>query len=895
MTAAHATASSHAPTPTVTTADLSPGMQQYFALKEAHQDYLLFYRMGDFYELFFEDAIKASSLLDIALTKRGKIGDTEIPMCGVPAHASEMYLQRLIAKGEKVAVCEQMEDPAEAKKRGSKSVVKRDVVRIVTAGTLTEDALLAPNRPNYLACYSEVKGEAAIAWADISTGEFSVQPCERDRLTADLARIAPRELLVADSLYENGLREKVEDYQDALSLRPDASFSPSAGEHRLKETYQLGALDAWGDLSAAEISACAALLDYLVLTQKDTNTPLQAPKRYSSSEALLMDAATRRNLEIATTLAGERSGSVLHTIDRTLTAAGGRLLAHRLNAPLTDATRINQRLDAVQLLLTQTNTREALRQHLRHCPDIQRAITRLSMGRGGPRDMAAIRAGLDAAHAMRSHMLHADLHKNLPAALQQCMDFLGDHTPLTQELSRALAEELPLLARDGGFIASGYHAVLDKYRALRDESRKVVATMQMELAQEIGISTLKIKHNNVLGYFIEVTSQHEKKIPPHFIHRQSMKGALRYSTPALIQIEQEIGEAANKALALELEIFELLLDELQSASTSIMLAAQAMAELDVYAALATLAEEEHYNRPAIDSSLAFHIEGGRHPVVEAFMKRQSKQAFIRNGCDLSAQQRLWLLTGPNMAGKSTFLRQNALITLLAQMGSYVPADSAHIGVVDRLFSRVGAADDLARGRSTFMVEMVETATILAQSTERSLVIFDEIGRGTATFDGLSIAWAVVEHLHNTTRCRGLFATHYHELTVLNESLPSLSCHTMKVREWKDEVIFMHQIKEGTADRSYGIHVARLAGLPLPVIQRARVILKTLEDERHSPVAHLSAHSLPLFATAHSTEMSSKETLNSPESPALDLLRSSDLDALSARDALALLYKLKDIL
>lgn len=885
----------NSPANTASTADLSPGMKQYFVLKEAHKDYILFYRMGDFYEMFFEDAIKAASLLDISLTKRGKVGDTDIPMCGVPVHASEMYLQRLIAKGEKVAVCEQLEDPAEAKKRGSKSVVHRDVVRIVTPGTITEEALLAPTQANYLACYSEIKGEAALAWADISTGEFGVQMCERDRLSSDLARLSPREILVSEQLYDHGLREKVEDYYEALSLRPDASFSASAAENRLKEMYQLGALDAWGDLTAAELSACAALLDYLVLTQKQTATPLQTPKRHHLSESMVIDGATRRNLEISSTLSGERTGSLLHTIDRTLTSAGARLLAHRLSAPLTDAARINARLDVVSLLLKQPNTRTTLKEHLKQCPDIQRAISRLSMGRGGPRDMAAIGQGLTAAHHIRQSLQALRGCDPFPTILHQSIDFLGDHTALTYELSRALAPELPMQARDGGFIAVRYHAVLDKYRSLRDESRKTVAQMQQELIQETGINTLKIKYNNVLGYFIEVTSQHEKKIPQHFIHRQSMKGALRYSTPALISIEKEIGEAADKALKLELEIFDLLLDEIQAASTTIMLAAQAIAEIDVYLSLATLAEEQHYTRPALDHSMAFHIEGGRHPVVEAFMKRQSQQAFIRNDCDLNTQQRLWLLTGPNMAGKSTFLRQNALITLLAQMGSFVPADSAHIGVVDKLFSRVGAADDLARGRSTFMVEMVETATILAQATEHSLVILDEIGRGTATFDGLSIAWAVVEHLHNTTRCRGLFATHYHELTVLSESLPSLACYTMKVREWKDEVIFMHQIKQGTADRSYGIHVARLAGLPLPVIQRARVILKTLEDERHSPTAQLSTHSLPLFAVSQKGEALPDLNASSAISPALDMLKLSDVDALTPREALELLYKLKEMM
>lgn len=879
--------------PALSFADLSPGMQQYLALKEAHKDYLLFYRMGDFYELFFNDAVKAAGLLDIALTKRGKINDIDIPMCGVPFHASEIYLQRLIAKGEKVAICEQMEDPAEAKKRGSKSVVRRDVVRIVTPGTITEDSLLAPTRANFLACYAEAKHEGALAWADISTGEFYVQPSARDRLNTDLARINPRETLVGESTYSSGLQTTLEDWRDQLTFRPDSVFAVTSAEHRLKEAFNLAALDAWGELSAAELTACAALMDYISLTQKDTLTPLQAPHRHAQHDMLLMDAATRRNLEITVTLQGERSGSVLHTVDRTLTAAGARLLASHLSAPLTDVAQINARLDAVSYLVETPELRANLRDLLRQCPDMERGLTRLLMGRGGPRDMAQLRAGLERATAMRQ-ILQAALE--LPANLHHNAQHLGEHTNIIYKFTCALADELPLLARDGGFIAKGYHPQLDHFKSLRDESRQLLAVMQQDLANETGINTLKIKHNNVLGYFIEVTSQHEKKIPEHFIHRQSMKGALRYSTPALINIERDIAEAADKALKLELELFEELMSDIRAHAATITLCAHAIAALDVSAALAELSANENYQRPVIDNSLEFTITEGRHPVVEHHMRKSSRDAFIRNDCDLSAQQRLWLLTGPNMAGKSTFLRQNALITLLAQAGSFVPASSAHIGVVDRLFSRVGAADDLARGRSTFMVEMVETATILAQSTARSLVILDEIGRGTATFDGLSIAWAVVEHLHNSTKCRGLFATHYHELTLLAETLASLSCHTMSVREWKDNVIFLHQVKKGTADRSYGIHVARLAGLPAPVIARAKTILKSLEDERHSPVANLSANSLPLFAAAPAPEPEHDAlALESTTHPALEILQGADIDALSPRDAQALLYQLKELL
>ncbi|MBM3618637.1 MAG: DNA mismatch repair protein MutS, partial [Alphaproteobacteria bacterium] len=644
----------------------------------------------------------------------------------------------------------------------------------------------------------------------------------------------------------------------------------------------------FGGLTRADTAACGGLLDYVQLTQK-TNLPrLDKPRKESAAGFMAIDAATRANLELTHTLSGSRKGSLLSVIDQTVTSAGARFLAAHLAAPLTDAATIGERLNAVEYLLDERDLRADLRSTLKECPDMERALSRLFLGRGGPRDLLAIGAGLDAAAAIK-HKLH--LAQNLPNLLAEQRDGLGSFENLRDTLTRAVKKECGLLARDGNFIEAGYHAALDEFRTLRDEGRRVVAALQNRLQSETGINTLKIKHNNVLGYFIEITALHEKKVPESFIHRQTLAGNIRYSTVELSELERNISEAADKALKLELELFTVLVNLITSHAEAITLAARSLAGLDVAASHAEQAEQARYTRPTLDDSTAFHLVGARHPVVEAHLQKSGAKAFIGNDCDLADKQRLWLLTGPNMAGKSTFLRQNALVAILAQIGSFVPAESAHIGVVDRLFSRVGAADDLARGRSTFMVEMVETATILNNTTERSLVILDEIGRGTATYDGLSIAWAVVEYLHNISRCRALFATHYHELTVLAETLPALAPHTMKVKEWKGDVVFLHEVISGAADRSYGIHVAKLAGLPQGVIQRANTILAGLEADKGKNRAPRLADTLPLFGfqAAQAAPVPAEPAKPSAVEEALHRI---DPDELTPKAALELLYSLK---
>lgn len=870
--------------PSSKAAQPSPMMAQYMAIKADAGDSLLFYRMGDFYELFFDDAVKAAAALDITLTRRGRHQGDDIPMCGVPVHAADAYLARLIRKGFKVSVCEQTEDPAEAKKRGSKSVVRREVVRVVTPGTLTEETLLDARRHNYLAALARAGGDLALAWLDISTGDFTVAPTGPSDLAADLSRLDPGELLVSDGLFgRDELKDALEDFAGTLTPLPTVRFDSAGGERRLKALLGVAALDGFGQFGRAELAASGALVDYVELTQKGRLPLIKPPRRQAAGAALLIDAATRRNLELTRTLAGERQGSLLSVIDRTVTGAGARLLAAHLASPLTDPDAINARLDMVQFFVDDTGLRERVREILRRCPDIERALSRLSLGRGGPRDLAAIRDGLAEAAMLRETL--ADIG---PDGIRAAATDLGHHEVLVDRLERALADDLPNITRDGGFIAPRYDEALDELRVLRDESRRHVAALQQKYADQTGVASLKVRHNNVLGYYIEVTPKHAPSMTEDFIHRQTMANAMRYTTTELAALDEKIRGAADKALALELALFEDLAGEVTTRGAAVAAAAQALAALDVASALAELAVEQQHCRPKVDDSLAFRIDGGRHPVVEAALAEADAARFVPNDCDLGTEaSRLWLVTGPNMAGKSTFLRQNALIAILAQIGAYVPAAAAHIGVVDRLFSRVGAADDLARGRSTFMVEMVETAAILNQSGPRALVILDEIGRGTATFDGLSIAWATVEHLHDVNRCRALFATHYHELTALAAKLDHLANHTMRIKEWQGDVVFLHEVAPGAADRSYGIQVAKLAGLPQPVVSRAERVLAELEQGEQSGTAARLADDLPLFSAT--VQQAAPAPRQSAAEAALAEIRPDDL---TPRAALDLLYQLK---
>ena len=873
---------------------VTPMIAQYLEIKAQNPGALLFYRMGDFYEMFFDDAVAAAEALDIALTKRGFHLGEPIAMCGVPVHAAEGYLLSLIRKGFRVAIAEQLEDPAEAKKRGSKSVVRRDVVRLVTPGTLTEDSLLEARRHNFLAAWAEVRDEAALAWADISTGELRVMTCPQVRLAPELARLAPREVLVSEAR-ERELYAVIEEAGAAMTALARGSLDSTSAEKRLCGLFGVGSLDAFGSFGRAEISAMGALVDYLDLTQRGNLPLLRPPLKEAAGGLMQIDAATRRNLEITQALSGGREGSLLAAVDRTVTAAGARLLERRLSGPSRDLAVIGARLEAVRFLKDRPGLREGLRDTLRRVPDMDRALSRLALDRGGPRDLTAIRAGLAGALSVSETLV-----VGVPPLLAEAGRALVGHEALSGLLEEALVAEPPLMARDGGFVASGFDEELDDTRRLRDEGRGVVAGMQADYIAATGIQSLKIKHNNVLGYFIETTATHAEKMlaPPlneTFIHRQTTANQVRFTTLPLSEIETRILNAGNHAIEIEKRHYEAFRAAVLAQSGAIGAAARALAEIDLAASFADLAAAEDWVEPEVDSGHAFEVREGRHPVVERALRRQGAGPFVANDCDLTEGQTpaIWLLTGPNMAGKSTFLRQNALIALLAQAGSFVPARKAHLGLVSQLFSRVGASDDLARGRSTFMVEMVETAAILNQADDRALVILDEIGRGTATYDGLSIAWATLEHLHGTNRCRALFATHYHEMTNLAGKLEGVENATVAVKEWEGDLIFLHEVRKGAADRSYGVQVARLAGLPPAVIERARTVLEALEAGEREGGGRQKAliDDLPLF---RAVAASAPPRPAKRESEVERRLKAVHPDELTPKEALSLIYELAEI-
>lgn len=882
--------------------NISPGMVQYLQIKSQYQDYLLFYRMGDFYELFFDDAVKASQALDIALTKRGRIKGENVPMCGVPYHAYESYMAKLIKAGYKVAVCEQMENPEEAKKRGSKSVVKREVIRLVTPGTLTEDTLLDARKNNYILSISKQNNVYGFAWIDLSTGEFYTQEMsfnsnmEYHELSGVLARLSPGEILIADSFLEKSyLFDLFNEYREKLSVLPAARFNANNSLKRILNFYNVQTIDSFGNFGRVEIMSAGVLLDYIADTQKIQMPRISRPVKIIYTKYMEIDASTRQNLDLTD---GPRGATLISVIDRTVTACGARMLNSRLANPLLDIDEINARYDIIDFFINHGDIRDKLREKLKGFPDVERAVARLGAGRGGPRDLYTVLQALSVLPRLSSTIKaykKTDVVDDMPPALSDTLQRLGNHYGLITTLSTALDlsdpdNSLPHLARDGGFIAKGYSPELDNLREMGQKGHDYIIGLQDKYIKETGLDNLKIKYNSVIGYFIEVPNKSAAALlgNPTFIHRQSVLNATRFSTAELTELENDLRSATEKALALELSIYEDLVRHVIIEADDISRSAAALAELDIGAALADLALEYNYCRPKLDNSLLFEIEDGRHPMVEAALRPSNEKVFVGNNCSLDVENnRIWLITGPNMAGKSTFLRQNALIAIMAQIGSYVPAKSAHIGIIDKVFSRVGASDDLSRGRSTFMVEMVETASILNRATERSFVILDEIGRGTATFDGVSIAWSVVEYLHEVNKCRSLFATHYHELTMLADKLKALSLHCMKIKEFNDEVIFLHEVIDGAADRSYGIHVAKLAGLPKAVITRSEQVLRRLENDNRQNGIIRGEMDLPLFSYAL-PDKEDKKSFSKVEK----MLREIEPDDLTAREALEKLYELK---
>ena len=848
-------------------------MAQYRRLKDEAGEALLFYRMGDFFELFFDDAKVAAACLDIALTKRGGAEGEPIPMCGVPVHSAESYLARLIKAGNRVAIAEQIESPAEARKaRGSKALVERAIIRLVTPGTLTEETLLESASANWLAAIGKAGEEYAIAAADISTGRFELVACGPGELAAELARLSPAET-IAD--------EKI---AGIATTAGKGGFDSLSGERALKRRFGLATLDGLGSPSRAELAAAGGLLDYLDATQKGSAILLDAPRRVARSSHMAIDSATRDSLELCRSVLGGLAGSLLHEIDRCQTAAGRRLLAEDVSAPLTDRPAIEARLALVAWLHEDALRRERVRSALKAMPDFARALARIAAGRGSPRDLALLRDGLAAAAALKAEI---ESEPDRPELLESLLPSLGGHSALIDQFQRALVESPPIDASKGGYIAEGYDAALDTLRADSSDGRRAIAALESRYRESTGVSSLKIRHNAVLGYHIEVAARHaDKLLAPDsgFTHRQTLAGVVRFNSPDLHAEAARVVEAGAHALAAEAAHAEELSALAVASAARITATAEAIARIDVAASHAARAVEGSWTRPNITDEPCMEIEAGRHPVVESALGA-SGERFVANDLRLGSDDRLWLITGPNMGGKSTFLRQAALSAVLAQCGSFVPAARAKVGLVDRLFSRVGASDNLARGRSTFMVEMVETAAILAQATPQSLVILDEIGRGTSTYDGLAIAWAVVEAMHDQVKCRTLFATHYHELTRLAGRLDCLSLHHVRAREWKGDLVLLHEVAEGAADRSYGIAVAKLAGLPRAVVARAKSVLAKLEAGRDATGGIAAGlDDLPLFAAAMEPESS--------VDPLTEALAEIDPDRLSPREALEALYRLK---
>lgn len=885
---------------------VTPSMQQYLDIKKDYQDYLVFYRMGDFYELFYEDAVIASKALDLVLTSRTK--DMDVPMCGVPFHAYESYLAKLIRQGYKVAIAEQTETPEEAKKRGRNALVNREIIRLVTPGTLIEENLLDDRQNNFLLCIVRDMFSLGFSWLDMSTGDFFTKNIESDAsaLSSDIynmiCKIEPSEIIISNALASNkSIMSLLAQCTGKKTVLPDARFNVENAQNRIKKFYAIQDIKSFGSFSSCEISAAGMILDYVETTQKDHLPRLNPIVSISEAKYMEIDPATQRNLELLIGADGTKQTSLLKSIDKTLTAPGARLFRHRLIYPSLNVVEINRRLDCIDFFIDAEQMRTDLRDIFKRMSDMERIITRVSTGSCRPKDLLALKQSLINLSLLKRIIVnygqYGKLITKLPTVMADILDRIDDFSELIDLLDKAIKhddcdeEKLPAHIRDGGFIRTGFDATLDEWLNLKNHTVEYTKTLGEKYSQELNVTSAKVRYNTLIGYFVEINKKEADAAFKNlnFVHRQTVLNAVRFTTVELSELEQKINSANDKAFAIEMEIYNDIVLKILAEAKAISNSSLALAEIDIACAAAEISQMRNYTRPVLDDSYRFEIEEGRHVVVEEALNKAHEGPFVANSCLLNGQQkRLWLITGPNMAGKSTFLRQNALIAIMAQMGLYVPAKKAHIGLIDKIFSRVGASDDLSRGRSTFMVEMIETAAILNQSTPRSFVILDEIGRGTATFDGLSIAWAVVEYLAEVNQCRALFATHYHELTVLAQKLNMISLHAMKIKEYNGNVIFMHEIVDGVADRSYGVHVAKLAGLPKLVTKRAEQILKVLEKNSPNTKLNTDSDDLPLFSAFKHQQ---QEVTSSPLETALAALNP---DQLTPREALEKLYDLKNI-
>lgn len=885
-------------------------MQQYLDLKFAHLDCLLLFRMGDFYEMFFEDALISSQILGIALTRRGKNGDEEIAMCGVPYHSVETYLNKLIEENFKIAICEQLETPEEAKKRdGYKAVVKREVTRIITPGTVTEESLINLQMPNYLvslvlmkntatknnvAQNNAAQNSAAVCYVDLSTLEISVASLPINEVLNELSRLQPKEMLLSENHRLDPLSSQIsQQLRIRISYQVDSFFAAKKCKNIILDFYKIHDLQAIGELSDCQISSIGSVLEYLSLTQKQNrphNRPiLPLPKIIHHHNFMTIDSATRRNLEITSTVLGKTKGSILECLNHTMTKAGSRLLYHFLSAPLIEISEINYRQEITSFFYANLPLVENIKKLLKNTGDIERCLARITMNRGCGRDLLNIKYSLNAAMQIKGELVTC-CGLNFPPEIENLVKPLSGHDELYDLIDRAIKEDAPNYINEGGIINHDYHPKVAELYELLSNGKAYVEKLKHQYRLETGIENLKISHNNVLGLFIEITPRHnEKMVERNFIHRQTTASSVRYTTPALQKLESDMVNARSLVNNLEIELYQTICQQVIDQSTKMQWLARSLSNLDVFCNFAYIAHEYNYVRPILTNDLDFEIIKGRHLVVEQSLCAD-KKSFVSNDCKLSFNNRIWLITGPNMAGKSTFLRQNAIIAILAQIGSFVPASAAKIGIIDKIFSRIGAGDDLQLGKSTFMVEMLETSAILAQSTSRSLVILDEVGRGTSTYDGVSIAWSVLEYIHDQLQCRCLFATHYHELTTMDSFLPALANYTSGIEELEHEILFLHNIIKGAADKSYGIHVASLAGLPKSVIMRANAILKKLETtstSKNKNIIKSQSNNLNLFdlqlaqTDLHSNKL--KETINNIE-----------INQLSPSEALELIYQLKEL-
>ena len=868
---------------------ITPLMAQYLEIKEKHPAALLFFRMGDFYELFFDDAYVASDLLNITLTKRGKLSGEDIPMCGVPHHAADRYIEALIKKGLNVAICEQTETPFEAKKRGYKAIVKRDVIRIITPGTLVEDNLLKKNANNFLLSINEVRGDLSIAWTDISTGNLLVKAISSDQLDSFMERIRPSEILISENYAQENLAKLKEKYK--VSILSSSSFNTNNSQEKLMNHYGVKSISSFGSFSYSMIGALGSILDYLLLTQNGDNIQLLRPCLESNRSILEIDQHTRKNLEINRSLSGEKEGSLVSILDKTMTSFGSRLLEQRVNAPLTEIKLIQENLSLTEFFFENSSISNSLRKELSNCPDFERALSRVSFYRNIHQELIILKKGILVTFKVKNLFGNIDKNVQLPEKLTLLLGKIYDFKDTLKFLNSTLSEEPLKIVNKVSYINKGYNLEVDDLRSLLNQSENFVRELESQLILKTKISSLKIKKNNVLGYFIEVTPKNadfifDSEQNKDFIHRQTTANSVRFNTKELISLETQINSATARFEELENQVYKEIQEEILKIRPEIRVACSILGELDCFSSLGVVSQEKNWVKPKIVAQKVLEISAGRHPVVENFTNRKREVSFIPNNCDLNAKSLINLITGPNMAGKSTFLRQNALIIIMAQSGSFVPAKKAIIGLTDRVFSRIGASDDLSEGHSTFMVEMLETAIILNQATEQSFVILDEIGRGTSTFDGLSIAWATLEHLHNHNCCRTLFATHYHELTVLADQLSLLSNRTVKIKEYDGDLIFLHKIVEGFSNHSFGIKVANLAGIPEVVTKRAAEILKELENKADFGVNEKEITDNLILREEKDTQSTLKK------SDTFDFIQSLNIDEVSPKEALHLLYKIQ---